>query len=164
MTKEGQDRSSVSHAEEYEIWGLLSQVSDAMLKARGSELSPFGLTSVQAGVMYVVKVLQSKGIPATPSEISRWVVREPHTISTLLVRMQKHGLVTLARSSQGRPQVLVSLTEKGEDLYRGQTESRRVIPEILETLSPEERRQFRSFLERLRQRALEKLVVQPPFP
>ncbi|MCX5999499.1 MAG: hypothetical protein NTU41_07885 [Chloroflexi bacterium] len=69
----------VTHSEEHEIWILLSQLSDAMLKARENELVPLGLSAVQVGVMYVIRILNKGGIVATPSEISRWVFREPHT-------------------------------------------------------------------------------------
>ena len=157
-------QANVSHAEEYEIWGLLGQVSDAMYKARENELTPFGLSVVQVGVMYVVRLLKKNGTPATPSEISRWVFREPHTISALLKRMEKQGLVKLVKKRRGRRQVLVELTDKGEEFYRRQVEERAVIPRILEALSPEERQQFRVFLEKLRQRSLEELVVKLPFP
>jgi len=157
-------KTHVGHAEEYEIWGLLGQVSDAMYKARENELAPFGLSAVQVGVMYVVRILNQTGVPATPSEISRWVFREPHTISALLKRMEKQGLVKLVRKRRGKRQVLAELTEKGEDLYRRQVQERQVIPEILEVLSPGERQHFRAFLERLRQRSLEKLVMKLPFP
>lgn len=164
MTTDGKTAARITSAEEYEIWGLLSQLNDAIFKARENELAPFGLTAVQVGVMYVVRMLNSKGIQTSPSEISRWVFREPHTTSALLHRMEKQGLVKLKKTSRGKRQLRAELTEKGEELYRRQVEARQVIPEILDVLSPEERQQFRAFLERLRRRALEKLVVRLPFP
>ena len=98
---------------------------------------PFGLTAVQVGVMYVVRMLNSKGVQTSPSEISRWVFREPHTTSALLHRMEKQGLVKLKRISRANRQLRAELTEKGEELYRRQVEARQVIPEILDVLSPE---------------------------
>ena len=154
----------VTHSEEYEIWILLSQLSDAMLKARENELVPLGLSAVQVGVMYVIRILNKGGIVATPSEISRWVFREPHTISGSLTRMERQGLVSLMRSTRGPRRVLVQLTEKGEEAYRRQVRQREVIPRILGVLSPEDRRQFRKYLESLREKSLQELTTKLSLP
>ena len=146
--------------EEYATWTLLNQVNDGMFKARDNELRAFGVSAVQVGVMYALK---NTGEP-TPSEIARWVSREPHTISASLDRMEKQGLVNCARTKQGRRQVRVELTEKGEEVFRSQHRKRRAIGDVLGCLSPEERKQFRVCLEKLRQKTLEVLMVKPPFP
>jgi len=161
MTTKGQKRSHVPADEEYQIWTLLSQVNDGVFRARENELRPFGITPVQVGIMYALKSL---GGEPTPSEISRWVFREPHTVSAALDRMEKQGLVRRIRNSEGKRQVKVVLTDRGEEIYRAQNRQREVISRILECLSPEESGQFRGILERLRQRTLEELVVKPPFP
>jgi len=154
----------VSHSEEYEIWILLKQLTDAMFRARESELMPHGLSAVQVGVMYVVRILNKDGVAATPSEIARWVFREPHTISGSLARMEKQGLVTLTRSTEGRRRIYVQLTEKGEVAYRKQVRQRGVIPRILGVLSPEDRRQFRKYLETLREKSLQELATKFSLP
>jgi DNA-binding MarR family transcriptional regulator len=158
------DSARVTHDEEYRMWGLLRQVSDGMLRARDEELKPFGISAVQFGVLYVLKMLEKADMPPTPSEISRWLFREPHTVSALLDRMEKQGLVRSLRNSPGRGKIRVVLTEKGEEVYRAQNKGRRVIPTILESLSAEERKQLGAFLERLRKKTLEALVVEPPLP
>ncbi len=164
MVSQKQRQAGLTHEEEYEIWGLLSHVSDGMLRARENELRPFGITAVQIGVMYVLRILVKSGRPPTPSEISRWAFREPHTISALLDRMERQGLVRRVRKSKVKRQVLVELTKKGEEVYRRQNQAREVISRILGCLSLDERKQFRIFLERLRQKSLEELVVKPSFP
>ena len=76
--------------ERYELWWLILHVERAMYKARAAELARYGITPEQAGVLYVVQTI---GPRATPAQISRWVVREPHSISGLLQRMEKDGLI-----------------------------------------------------------------------
>jgi len=82
----------------------------------------------------------------------------------LLNRMEKQGLVTSTRNTQGRRQVLAELTQKGAEVYRRQNQQRVVIAKISGCLSPEERSQLRVFLERLRQQGLAVLAEKPLFP
>lgn len=164
MASQGRWSSNETSREEYELWGLLMQLNDVMFRAMGDELRPLGLSSVQVWLMHIVKLLKRAGVPATPAEISRWMYREPHTISGLLNRMEKQGLVKCTRNTQGRRQVLAELTQKGEEVYRRQNQQRVVIAKILGCLSPEERSQLRVFLERLRQQGLAVLAEKPLFP
>ena len=114
--------------------------------------------------MYMVKRLKKAGVPPTPSEISRALFRKPATIYAMLDRMEKQGLVDLTRNSEGKRQVLVALTEKGEEIYRRQREERKVIPRILGSLSREEREQLKTILDRLRRKTFEELIVKPFYP
>lgn len=163
MVSQGQEEARVTIAEEYEIWALLIQLKDSMIKARENEVRPFGTSSTQVGLMYVVKRLKKAGVPPTPSEISRSLFRQPATIYALLDRMEKQGLVELQRNSQGKRQVLVALTDKGEEVYRRQRQERKVIPRILGCLSQQERQQLTALLARLRKKTLEELAAKPLF-
>lgn len=77
--------------QDYELWVLLHQPRDAVFKAREKELSPYGISTMQAAVLFIILAI---GNEATPTEISRWLLREPHSVSNLLSRMEKEGLVT----------------------------------------------------------------------
>ena len=145
---------------DFNLWVLLHQVSDIIFKAREKELSQYGVTTMQAGVLFVIEAVGGK---ATPGEISRWLLREPHTISSLLTRMERGGLVS---KSIGKRRTLgVTLTAKGRQAF-SQSMKRESIREILSCLSEEEHRQLGSSLEKLRDRALQKLttVMEVPFP
>ncbi|MCX5999250.1 MAG: winged helix DNA-binding protein [Chloroflexi bacterium] len=164
MKSDPRGTAGLTHQEEYELWGLLTQLNGVMFRARGSELRSLGLSSVQVWVMHIIRLLKKSGVAATPAEISRWMYREPHTISALLGRMEKQGLVRCIRQTQGKRQVLAELTEKGEQVYRRQNQERRVVARILGCLSAEERSQLRAFLERMRQQGLAVLADKPLFP
>jgi len=152
---------ALSPEEEYRLWTLLSQVNDGMLRARDIELKRFDISTVQVAILYAVKSL---GGSPTPSEISQWVFRKPHTVSAALERMEKHGLVKLTRNTSGKRQVRVSMTSRGEEIYRLQHRRRKVIPAILGSLTPAEREQLRKLMERLRQKTFEELGPRPSFP
>jgi DNA-binding MarR family transcriptional regulator len=59
---------------------------------------------------------------------------------------------------------LAELTQKGEEVYRRQNQQRVAIARILGCLSPKERSQLKTFLERLRQQGLAVLAEKPLFP
>ena len=146
---------------------LLNQVNDGMVRARDNELRQSGVTAIQAGVMFVLKAMNGE---ATPTEISRWLFREPQTVSQLLVRMEKQGLVRRIRRRNRNPDdgtlVRILLTQKGERVFQQQNVNRKAIGRIVSGLSVEQRRTFRECLEILRERTLEELTVRPqlPFP
>ncbi len=136
---------------DYELWGLLNQASHAMERAREDELRPIGLSMMHAAVLYIVKA--GKG-PVTPAQISRWLFREPHTVSGLLQRMEKQGLLKRAKDLERKNVIRVTLTEQGEEAYRRATEMK-PIHRVMSHLSPEERDSLRAHLETLRDKALE---------
>ena len=75
---------------DFYLWVLVYQVQDAIFKARGKELSQYGVTARETATMHAI---HSMGGKATPAEISRWTFREHHTVTALLGRMEKKGLV-----------------------------------------------------------------------
>jgi DNA-binding MarR family transcriptional regulator len=152
----------LSPEEEHEFWGLLNQLRDTMIRLRDREIKSLGITSMQGGVLWVLRTLEKEGTPATPAEISRRLFRQPPTTLALLDRMLKLGLIA-TDNVEGRRQVLVALTDKGKDTYRAFATKREVIPRIIGSLSPEERLQLRSSLAKLRQRAREEMVSLPPY-
>ena len=147
---------------EYELWVLLHQACDAMIRARENELRKFGISRMQAAVLFIIKAIDGQ---ATPAEISRWPFREPHTVFGLLKRMEKHGLVRRVKDLERKNMIRVTITEKGEEACR-QSRDMKVIRTILSGLSPEQRDNLKPYLETLRKRALGKLGVshQLPFP
>jgi DNA-binding MarR family transcriptional regulator len=151
----------LSPEEEHEFWGLLNQVRDTMIRLRDREVRYLGVTSMQGGVLWVLRELEKESVPATPAEISRRLFRQPPTTLALLDRLVKLGLIT-TENVEGRRQVLVALTDKGRDTYRAYATKREVIPRVLGSLPPEERLQLRSSLVKLRQKAREELVSFPP--
>jgi len=149
--------------ENYNLWVLLHQTTDAALRARQKELDQFGISVAEVGVLVVIQAIGEK---ATPAEISRQIFREPHSVSALLNRMEKKGLLRQTQDLDRRNLVRVSITEKGQQAYDKSTR-RKSIYKIISSLSKEERQQLRSCLEKLRNKAFKELTVEykpPPLP
>jgi DNA-binding MarR family transcriptional regulator len=152
----------LSADEDYNLWVLLRQTRDAMVKAREKELEKYGISSIQAAVLFNVQAI---GPEATPAEISRRLVREPHSVSGLLNRMEKQGLITRVKDLPKRNMVRVSLTEKGREAYELSTK-RFSMHDTMSVLSEVEQSQLWSMLEKLRDKALKLAGIghELPFP
>lgn len=147
---------------DFKLWVLLHQTRDAVHKSAEKELRRFGLSPMEAALLFAVHAI---GERATPAEISRWLFRESHSVSGLLDRMEKKGLVKRSKDLDRKNLVRISLTDKSAE-FCGTYAEMKVIDRILGALSEEERQRLAAYLKRLRDRALEDLGIERelPFP
>ena len=147
----------------YQLWALLAETRRALLNVRRRELKPYGISPKKSALILAVEAMTDR--VATPAEISRWLFREPHTVSELVTRMERQGLVSRAKDLGSKKLVRVSLTEKGREICN-QSKKLESIRRILSCLSEEEQQQLRSYLFRLRDEALKELGIKYklPFP
>jgi DNA-binding MarR family transcriptional regulator len=131
--------------EDQDLWLLMTHARYAIFRAREKELQRYGVSPEQVGLLFVVQALGNK---ATPATISRHIIRQPHTVSALVDRMARRGLVKKVKDLDRKNLVRVVMTEKGKKTYDISTK-RGPIHRILGTLSPEEKKEFRSHLEKL---------------
>ena len=144
------------------LWIWLSRSRDAILRARVKELYKHHVTGRQASVMFVIRALGDK---ATPAEISRWLLREPQSISEFLNRMERDGLIKKVKDTIRKNIIRVALTEKGLKAHKKSTELKS-IHQIMSVLSKKERQQLEVILGKLWYRALNDLEIprRPPHP
>jgi DNA-binding MarR family transcriptional regulator len=151
MTSEGYELK----ADEYfSLFVLVAQTKDAILKARQVEYDPYGISNERRALLWVIR---SYGGEATPAEIGRRFFRELQSITEMLKRMEKDGLVT-RHQGQGRSKTVVKLTEKGSDALR-QSLHNETDKRIMSVLTSEERDQLAVSLSKLRKQALAELGV-----
>jgi DNA-binding MarR family transcriptional regulator len=120
------------------VWAVLRNAGHMMERVRDHELSRYGLTTRQAGILRHIKAL---GFRATPTAIARSTYREPTTVSAILNRMETQGLVKKTHDLRKKNQVHITLTKKGEQAYR-QASRRESVYRILSRLDTETRRQL----------------------
>jgi DNA-binding MarR family transcriptional regulator len=92
------------------LWLLLRRVGDALMLCQDLVFSRYGLTTEQWGVLTAIK---SRG-PLRPSDLAVILERTPNSMSMLIDRMVKAGLVRRTRDRKDRRVVTVSSTEKGK--------------------------------------------------
>ena len=151
-----------SSDQDFELWILLNQVRDVLLKACEKELRPYGITATQAAALFTIEAI---GNEATATEISQWLLREHHSVSGLLSRMEKEGLINRSKDFPPKSLARVTLTEKGRQVYY-QSAKKVSIRNTMRVLSQEERQQLSLLLKKLRDDGLKRLLegLTPPFP
>jgi len=156
------DNNFVNDDQYFNTWALLNQARDAIFKTMVKELNGSRITVIEAAALFIIQAI---GDEATPAEISRWMFREPHTVSVLLSRMERKGLIRKSNDLHRKNLVRVSLTEKGKEAYHKST-TRQSIHNALSALSKEELKQLGSYLARLRDKAIAELKIDYnlPFP
>jgi DNA-binding MarR family transcriptional regulator len=75
-------------------------------------------------------------------------LKQPHTLSALVDRTAKRGLVKKVKDLERKNLVRVEITEKGLKAYEHSTK-RGPIHRIMGELTPEERKKFRRYLEKI---------------
>jgi DNA-binding MarR family transcriptional regulator len=140
--------------EDFMLWVLIAQTRDAILRARELEYARYGITNERRAVLAII---QNSGGRATPVDIARDLFRELHSVTEMLVRMEKDGLVTRHKST-GRSKIEVSLTEKGLDVF-DQSFHNETDAKIFSALTKKQRERLSQYLWKLRGRTLEHLGI-----
>jgi DNA-binding MarR family transcriptional regulator len=147
--------------QDYNLWIMLEQAHSAVVAAREKELSEHGVSMMKAEVLSIV---DSIGDEATPAEISRWILRRSHSVSGLLDRMERDGLIKRAKDLHRKNLVRVTITEKG---YKALNKSRdrKSIHRSMAAIPEGDRQKFYDQLEKIRDKALRQAgISKPPFP
>ena len=134
---------------DYDLWLLLARTHYRVKQARTSELREYGLSPEQAGILYYVA---NSGNNAMPTEIARWMMREPQTITAIIDRMVKKELLFKKTDKERRNVVRISLTGKGKRALES-ADKRETFHKVMSGLSAEKRRVLRQILTEMREAA-----------
>ena len=74
----------------FNAWAMLRRTADIIARARHKELVRYGITIRQASALHLIQML---GDQASPAEIARAELRQPHTVSAILKTMEDQGLI-----------------------------------------------------------------------
>ena len=136
-------------------WVLLRQVYNLVLKCEDQVFGEHKLTTEQHTLLMAVKNI---GGPVRITDIAQWLDRTPNSVSMLVDRMVKAGLVKRVRDRKDRRTVFVSMTAKAEKAYAPATAAGwALIQEILSPLSNEDKRALIRLLETLRNKTYDYL-------
>jgi len=138
---------------DYELWLLLSWARHAVYRARETELQRYNLTPEQARIL---SILQHSEDVVTPALLAKMMLLKPHTVSALVNRMEKKGLVKKTRDLDRRNMIRVTMTENGAKAYKYMAKMG-PIHRIMGALTPEEGEQLTSGLTKILNKAGEEL-------
>ena len=97
--REGAMKYISSLDREHRLWVWLHHALHTLYRAREKELAQFDIPLMQAGVLFVIENLPE---PKTPARISRQLLRERHSVHTLLNRMEQQCLLYKTRDSHNK--------------------------------------------------------------
>jgi DNA-binding MarR family transcriptional regulator len=127
----------------YDLWMLLTRVQHIVARRRDRELSQYGISREVAFILYLIYYL---GNNATPTAISRHTILQTSSISEMLDRMVKKGLITKSRVKASKNRLKVELTEKGR-IALEKSVKRETIHQAMLSLPEKKRDQLKSCLE-----------------
>jgi DNA-binding MarR family transcriptional regulator len=108
-------------------------------------------------------MLSREDRPLTIDEISNWSLREFNSVSTLINKMEKDGLIKKTKRN-GDTKTYITLTKEGANLYNHEI-TERSIHLIFNSLSADERTQLHDLLKKVRDITRDILGIdfKPPF-
>ncbi len=126
------------------LWLLLRRVGDTLVRCQDLVFGKYGLTTEQWGLLTALK---ARG-PLRPSDLADILERTPNSMSMLIDRMVKAGLVRRTRDRKDRRVVTVFMTEKGKTAVEPAIPAGwEFIHEVLSPLSDDEQRYLANLLE-----------------
>jgi DNA-binding MarR family transcriptional regulator len=126
------------------LWRQVYQTYTVLKKCEDQTIEEYGLTTEQFAVLGAIDYF---GGPVKVTDIARWLERSTNSISMIVDRMVKVGLVRRVRSTGDRRVVHVVNTSKGKAALKPATlASLEHIRKILSALSHEEKSTLLSLL------------------
>lgn len=141
--------------EYYRLWLLLAQTRSAIFKVRHKVIGQY-LHPNQAAALVSIWAMQGQ---ITPAVLSRRLFLEPHSVSELIMRMQKKGLVSKKKDKKRGNVVRISMTEKGKEMCR-HVMGKELIARVMSVLTDKQRDQLRTCLTVLMTEALRELGME----
>jgi DNA-binding MarR family transcriptional regulator len=136
-------------------WFLTHRTRDVVRTCEDQIFGEYGLTTEQYAVLSVMKSLND---PVRVTDLAHWLERSTNSVSMIVDRMVKAGLITRKRDRGDRRAVHLSITSKGENALKPATLAGwKFIREILSPLSDEDKRAFVSLHEIIKYKALQYL-------
>ena len=128
----------------FSLWRMLDHARFMIARSREMELSKYDLTPEQSHVLDILR--ESEG-STTINQLVDITQRQHHSISTLIDRMTRQGLVSKKKAGVDKRKYEVLVTEKGKEMAEKMT--RNSVDMIFSCLTEEEKTQLRSSMIKL---------------
>jgi DNA-binding MarR family transcriptional regulator len=137
------------------VWFLTHRTHELLRRCEDQVFGEYNLTTEQYTVLVTIKYLDD---PVRPTDVARWMGRSPNSVSMIVDRMVKAGLVRRIRDRGDRREVRLVITSKGENAIKPATLAGvEFIQKILSPLSYEDRRTLVSLNEVVKDNAFKYL-------
>jgi DNA-binding MarR family transcriptional regulator len=135
----------------FDTWIICHQSLNALVRFEEKFFVAKRLSFIQFTVLMAIK---DHAAPPSEVDLANWLDREPNTITMILGRMAKIGLIEIARLTDRRAKH-ITITPKGEIEYQiGQELISNIISEVLSDFSDDEIPIMIKTLEKIREKTL----------
>ena len=125
----------------------MNHANYAMARQRELELAQLGITIEQHAILHVLTIKDGRDI----SDIAAVRIRQHNSIFTLIIRMEKHGLVRKIKSPKSK-EYKIYITEKGKAIYQKITNNS--LDATFSALSEDDKQKLSQYLKLLLIRSL----------
>jgi len=140
---------------DWKLWRMVYQTYTRFKICLDQVFAEQGLTSEQYSVLAATKYLDA---PVRITDIAQWLERSTNSVSMIVDRMVKAGLLRRVRDRSDRRVVNVSVTSKGENAFKPATvAARKAVQQIILSLSYEDKHTFVSLSEMINYKLLQYL-------
>ena len=137
------------------LWFLSHRTHELLRRCEDQVFGEYNLTTEQYAVLSTIKYLDE---PVRITDIARWLERSTNSVSMIVDRMVKAGLLRRVRDRIDRREVRAIVTSKGEAALKPAIlAGREFIGKILSPLSQEDRHTLLSLLETMKYEAFKHL-------
>jgi DNA-binding MarR family transcriptional regulator len=130
-----------------DLWVFLDEAHYTVARSHIIELVRSGITREQARILHVLTLFDGSTTLKTISEVTK---RQHNSVSTLINRMVKAGLIEKIKNPEDKV-YRITITKKAQAKYDKATN--KALELIFSSLSPQNRRQFVSCLKKVQQSA-----------
>lgn len=126
--------------DEYRLWVIIHQIYDLITKWEEEGLTETPISSKQFLVLWIIEYLSKvSDKPIILTDLIPLLYRSPNSISSIIDRMEKNGLVEKARDLPDRRAIRLMITKKGETLFKKAVKiQREMIKKLFTDFSDEE--------------------------
>ena len=138
-----------------EVWILLRQTHNLVSRCEDRVFSEYGITTERHAVLMAMKHIDG---PVRPTDVARWLDLSVNSVSMIIDRMVKAGLVKRVRDRKDRRTVFLTITSKAEKVYvLASVAGWGLVQEILSPLSDKDKHTLIKLLETLRDKTYDYL-------
>jgi len=143
--------------DEHRLWVILHQTHDLLVKYEDKVLEEADLTKEQHLILWLMDFInEGNGNPVILSDLASSLFKNLNSVSALVNRMAKSGLIEKHRDLPDQRAIRLVITPKGKEaLAKAVRPNSLLIRKVFSPFSPEEMHTFRVLLKKLRAKVIE---------
>ncbi len=145
---------------DYRIWVMMARALEVLNRARNAELTGLGISRVEALALFIIR---DTGSSCTPAIIAKRMAREHSTVTALLSRMEKKGLVSRQKDMEKKRGWLVGMTDTGLGACKEAADIKS-IHSAMSNLTDSEKTNLENYLKMVFETTSSQLAKQAIFP